>query len=187
MKRSILCLMAIVAASMMTSCSKDGDAWKQFEVYITCEEEGIMTPSYFYNQIPLWTVGYGNNNYCTLTPHDDGTFRFVANYELNNSTYPHFYITLVLNRADYEVNKKYYVEELVADTDDAVARIEFDYGDYVATSGWIMFSNIRQKSAEGSKYYDIQFECEVVDPDTGATRLSAYGTLDGLVPWIKEP
>lgn len=184
MKRFIFVLVAIVVSCCtMISCDKDGNAWKQFEVYVTCEEEGVMVPTYFYNQIPIWTVGYSWNNYCYLIPNDDGTFKFIAAYELcSYTTGCFFHTTFVINSATYELNKKYYVDKLLEDSDMPEAKIEFDWDDYVATSGWIMFSDIRQKSAEGSKYYDLQFECEVKDPETGVVRLSAYGTLDGLQP-----
>lgn len=183
MKRFIFVLVAIVVSCCtMTSCDKDGDAWKQFEVYVTCEEDGIMTPTRYYNQIPLWTVGYSSNNYCNLIPNDDGTFKFIAAYKLSSDTTRYFYTTFVINSATYELNKKYYVDKLLEGSDMPEAKIKFSWDDYVATSGWIMFSDIRQKSAEGSKYYDLQFECEVKDPETGVVRLSAYGTLDGLQP-----
>lgn len=188
MRRFILCFAVLATACcIMTSCSKDGDAWKQYSVYITCEEEDVTSPTLFYNQIPLWTVGYGQNNFCRLTPYDDGTFRFIANYELSNRDRPHhhFYITLVLNRATYEKNKKYYINNLIAGSDETEARIEFDYGDYVATSGWIMFSDIKTKSASDAAYYDMEFECEVVDPETGKVRLSAYGLLESLDPDVR--
>lgn len=77
MRKLIYCLVAMVAASVMISCEKVEEAFKQFEVYITCEE-GVISPTYYYNQIPLWTIGYSQNNNCGLTPYDDEAFKFVA-------------------------------------------------------------------------------------------------------------
>ena len=194
MKRSILCLMVLVVASIMTSCEKPAvNNYQQSEnfkvdvtVDITCENEGCSSVTHFTNEdvfmAPPKSWYYNNNNYSVINFYENSHFDFKAIFEVKRVE-ALLYIGLELDaNQPFELNKKYDINDIVESmTDEApkkigTIKIENPYlidHEYIATSGWIMFTQRRYSETEDIYFTDVAFECEVIDPETGEIILKA--------------
>ena len=194
MKKLIYCLVAMVAANVMSSCEEPGlDTYPPMEdfkvdvaVDITCENEGCSSATHFTNEYvfmaPPKSWYYNRNNYSVINFYENNNFGFKAIFEVERVE-AFLYIGLELDaNQPFELNKKYDINDIVESmTDDApkkigAIKIENPYlvgHEYVATSGWIMFTQHRYSETEDMYFTDVEFECEVVDADTGEVILKA--------------
>lgn len=193
MKKLIYCLMAIVAASVMASCEEPGtntyspmeDFKVNVAVDITCENEGCSSATHFTNEHVFMAPGswyYDRDNYSVINFYANNHFDFKAIFEVERVE-AFLYISLELDaNQPFELNKKYDINDVVESiTDEApkkIGAIKIDNPylvdhEYVATSGWIMFTQRRYSETEDMYFTDVEFECEVVDADTGKVILKA--------------
>lgn len=193
MQRLIYGIIAIMAVCTMSACEKPSvDIYPPMEdfkvdvaVDITCENEGCSSATHFTNENVFMAPGswyYDRDNYSVIYFYANNHFDFKAIFEVERVE-AFLYIGLELDaNQPFELNKKYDINDIVESmTDDApkkigAIKIENPYlvgHEYVATSGWIMFTHRRYSETEDMYFTDVEFECEVVDADTGEVVLKA--------------
>ena len=190
--------MAIVAASVMTSCEENGtntlppveDFRVDVALNITCENEGCSSATQFTNENIYSAPGawyYDGNNWSVVNMYDNNLFDFTAHFQVEGMTEIVGVMMLevhleMFKGEPFELNKKYDINDIVESmTDEAPKKVgaikimnsyipEYVYN---ATSGWIMFTERRYSEEYDVYFTDVEFECEVVDSQTGEVILKA--------------